>query len=80
MCRVLSTSGQWSFIKTETLRGKNPTKSHGTLNEVCGEFTVHCRMFSRGANHFHSGCVSTGNDNAFQEHRHATCEELSRAT
>jgi hypothetical protein len=28
------------YIKTETLRGKNPTQIHSALREVCGEQTV----------------------------------------
>ena len=32
--------GQTTYIKTETLRGKNPTEIHNPLREVCGEQTV----------------------------------------
>ena len=41
---------------------KIPHKSHGALNEVCGEFTVDRSTVSRCANRFHGGCVSIDND------------------
>ena len=31
-----------SYIKIETLRGKNLTEIHSALREVCGEQTVDC--------------------------------------
>jgi hypothetical protein len=31
---------QRSYVKIETLRGKNPTEIHSVLLEVCGEQTV----------------------------------------
>jgi len=33
---------QRSYIKIETLHGKNPTEIHSALREVCGEQTVDC--------------------------------------
>ena len=52
---------QSSYIKIETLRGKNPTEIHGALSEVCGEFTVDCNTVSRWANYFRSN-VRTDHD------------------
>ena len=46
----------------ETLRAKNPTKIHGTLTEVCGEFIEDRSTVSRWANSFRGGCVSIDND------------------
>ena len=55
-------SEQRSYIKIETLRGKNLTEIHGALSDVCGEFTVDRSMVSRWANRFRGGCVSIYND------------------
>ena len=62
MSGSVTISDQRSYIKIETLRGKNPTEIHGALNEVCGEFTVDRNTVSRWANYFRSGCVSTDHD------------------
>ena len=40
-------SDQRSYVKIETLRGKNPTEIHGALSEGCGEFTVDSTAVSR---------------------------------
>ena len=56
-----SISDQRSYIKIETLRGKNPTEVHGALNEVCGEFTVDHSTVSRWPNRSRGGCVSIDN-------------------
>ena len=55
-------SDQRSYIKIETLRGKNPTEIHSDLSEVCGEFTADHRTVSHCANRFRGGCVSIDND------------------
>ena len=39
---------QISYIKTETLRDKNPTEIHSALGEVCGEHTVDSSSFPLG--------------------------------
>ena len=39
-----------------------PTVIHGTLSEVCDEFTVDRSTVSRWANRFRGGCVSIDND------------------
>jgi hypothetical protein len=38
--RTVTVEDQRSYIKTETLRGKNHTEIHSALSEVCGEQTV----------------------------------------
>ena len=55
-------SGQRSYKKLETLRGKNLTEIHDALSEVCGDFTMDRSKVSRWANRFHGGCVSIDND------------------
>ena len=40
MSGTVTISDQRSYIKIETLHGKNPPKIHGALSEVCDEFTV----------------------------------------
>ena len=44
---TVTISDQMSYIKIETLRGKNPTEIHGASSEVCGKFTVDHSMASR---------------------------------
>ena len=44
---AVTISDQRSYIKIETLRGKNPTEIHGALSEVCVEFTVNRSTVSR---------------------------------
>ena len=58
----MTISDQRSYIKIETLCGKNPTEIHGALSEVCGEFTVGRSTVSRWANRFRGGYVSIDND------------------
>ena len=58
-----------SYIKTETLHGKNSTEIYRTLSEVCGEFTVDHSTVSPWANHFHGGHVSMIQDKEGQKHQ-----------
>jgi hypothetical protein len=37
---TVTVEDQRSYIKIETLHGKNPTEIHSALREVCGEQTV----------------------------------------
>ena len=58
-------SWYWAYFRSDviqTLHGKNPTKIHGALREVCGEFTVDRSTVSRRANCFRGDCVSIDND------------------
>jgi len=50
------------YIKTETLRGKNPTEIHSALREVCGEQTVDRSIVSCWATRFHEGRVNISDD------------------
>ena len=59
---TVTISDQRSYIKIETLRGKNPTEIHGALCEVCGEFTVDRSTVSPWANRFCVRCVNIDND------------------
>ena len=49
---TVTISDQRSYIKIETLRGKNLTEIHCALSEVCGEFTVDRSTVSRWVNRF----------------------------
>jgi len=49
---------QRSYIKTETLRGKNPTEIHSVMREVCGEQTLDHSTVSRWATRFREGRVT----------------------
>ena len=51
-----------SYIKIETLRGKNPTEIHSALREVCGKQTVDRSMVSRWATRFREGRVTINDD------------------
>ena len=89
MSGTVTISDHRSYIKIETLRGKNPT-------EIYGEFTVEHSTVSHWVNHFCGGCGSIDNDprprmstdersvklvaDALEEECRATCEEISRAT
>ena len=53
---------QRSYIKIETLRGKNPTEIYSALREVCGEQTVDCSTVSRWATSFPEGRVIINDD------------------
>ena len=50
------------YIKTETLRGKNPTEIHSALREVCGEQTVERSTVSHWATRFREGSVTINDD------------------
>ena len=91
MSGTVPISDQRSYIKIETLRGKNPTEIHGALGEVCGEFTVDRSTVSRWGNRFSVVCESIDNDPrpthersvklvtvTVEEDHRATREELSR--
>ena len=58
----MTISDQRSYIKIETLRGKNPTEIHCALTVVCGEFTVDRSTVSRWANCFRGGSASIDNN------------------
>ena len=53
---------QRSYIKNETLRGKNPVEIHSALREVCGEQTVDRSTVSRWATHFLERRVTVNDD------------------
>ena len=74
MSGTVTISDQRSYIKIETLHGKNPTEIHGAFSEVCGEFTVNCSTVSHWANHFCGGCVSIDNDPRSRRPRTSTDE------
>jgi hypothetical protein len=54
----ISCSDHQSYIKTETLQGKNPTQIHNALHEVCRDSVVDCSMMSQWASRFCEGRVS----------------------
>jgi transposase len=58
----ISRSDQRSYIKIETLRGKNPTEIHNALHEVCGDSVVDRNTVSRWASRFREGRVSIQDD------------------
>ena len=58
----MTISGQRSCIKIETLCGKTPTKIHGVLSEVYGEFTVDRSTVSCWSNRFRGDCMCIDND------------------
>ena len=58
----ISLSDQRSYIKIETLRGKNPTKIRGALHEVCGDSVVDRSTVSRYASRVREGQVSIQDD------------------
>ena len=62
MSCIVTISVQRSYIKIETLRGKNPTEIHCALSEGCGEFTVDHSTISSCANRFSGNCVRIDND------------------
>jgi hypothetical protein len=37
---IVTVEDQRSYIKIETLRGKNPTEIHSALREVCGDYQI----------------------------------------
>ena len=50
---------QWSYIKIESLRGKNSTEIHNNLREVCGDNVVDHSTVSRWSARFREGQLST---------------------
>ena len=62
MSGTVTISDQRSYIKIDTLRGKNPTEIHGALGEVCGVFTVERITIYHRINPFRGGCVSIDKD------------------
>jgi len=59
---TVTVEDQKSYIKIETLRGKNPTEIHSALREVFGEQTVDHSTISRWATRFREGRVTTSDD------------------
>ena len=55
---TVTVEDQRSYIKIETLRGKNPTEIHSALREVWGEQTVDHSTVSHWANRFCEGHVT----------------------
>jgi hypothetical protein len=59
---TVTVDDQRSYIKTETLRGKNPTEIHIALRGVFGEQTVDRSTISRLATRFREGRVTINVD------------------
>ena len=59
---TVTVEDQRLYIKTETLRGKNPTEIHSALREVCGEETVDSSTVSCCASRFREGHVTINDD------------------
>ncbi|PSN54489.1 hypothetical protein C0J52_05531 [Blattella germanica] len=59
---TVTVEDQRSYIKIETLRGKNPTEIHRALSEVCGELTVDHSTVSRWVHRFRVGRMSIDDD------------------
>ena len=53
---------QRSYIKIETLHGKNSTEIHGALSEVCDMLTLNHSKVSLWANHFRGGYMIIDNE------------------
>jgi transposase len=86
-----SRSDQRSYIKVETLRGKNPTEIPNALHKVCGDSVVDRSMVSRWASRFREGRVSiqddprserpvTATDDICGYHRHPVGRKLMQIT
>jgi histone-lysine N-methyltransferase SETMAR len=58
----ISHSDRRSYIKIETLRGKNPIEIHNALHEVCGDSVVDRTTVSRWTSCFREGRVSIQDD------------------
>jgi len=58
----ISRSDQRSYIKIETLRGKNRTEIHNALHDVCGDSVVDRGTVSRWASRFREGRVRIQDD------------------
>ena len=72
----MTISDQRSYIKSEILRGKNPSEIHGAMSEICDEFTVKCSTVSRWANRSQGGCVSVDNDPRQEGREHQQMKEV----
>ena len=59
---TVTVEDQRTYIKIETLRGKNLTEIHSALCEVRGEQTVDRSTVSHWANCFCEGCVGVNDD------------------
>jgi len=59
---TVTVEDQRSYVKIETLRGKNPTGIHSALHKVCGEQTVDRSTVSLWDTRFREGHVATKND------------------
>jgi len=59
---TVTVEDQRSYIKIETLRGKNPIEIHSALREVCGEQTVERIIVSRWATRFREGRITINDD------------------
>jgi len=59
---TVTVEDQKSYIKIETLRGKNPTEIHSALCEFCGEQTVDRNTVSCWATRFREGRVTINDD------------------
>jgi hypothetical protein len=59
---TVTVDDQRSYIKIETLRGKNPTQIQIALREVCGGQTLERSTVSRLATRFHVGRVTINDD------------------
>jgi hypothetical protein len=59
---TVAVEDQRSYIKIETLRGKNPTEIHSALCEVCSEQTVDHSTVSGWATRFCEGRVTINYD------------------
>jgi hypothetical protein len=65
---TVTVEDQRSYIRIETLRGKNPTEIHSALREICGKQTVDSSTVSRWATCFREGHFTINDD-----HRPGMC-------
>jgi hypothetical protein len=59
---TVTVDDQRSYIKIETLCGKNPTEIHIALREICGEQTVDHSTVYHWVTHFCEGFFTINND------------------
>ena len=59
---AVTVEDQRSYIKIETVLGKNPTEIYSALLEVCGEQTVDRSTISRWATRFREGRITLNDD------------------
>jgi len=59
---TVTVEDQISYIKIETLCGKNPTEIYSALCEVCGEQTVDRTTISNWATRFREGLITINDD------------------